>query len=136
MGKSSRDDFHKAQVNPGPGSYQPRSSFEGSKFHFGGRYGESKKDTQPGPGQYNPDFRMKQSALGYSIAGRCSTAPRGTGVPGPGCYNVQPEKQKISGRFGKDSRKYLNQSGNVAPGPGAYDSKTFSGNKATAPHFT
>lgn len=136
MGKGTRGDFQKAHGNPGPGTYQAKSSLAGSKFHFGGRYSQSKSELQPGPGQYNADFKTRPATSGFTMGGRSSSSVRGNGAPGPGSYDVKVQKEKIAGRFGKDSRKGLNYSTNAAPGPGAYEARPYTANTANAPKYS
>jgi hypothetical protein len=131
MGQKARQTTTEGFSNPGPGSYQARSSFDGVKYKFGGRYDHSKSELQPGPGQYSTDYKIKPRQ-GYTMSGKFQSSSQKMHEPGPGAYNIGGQREKVYGKFGKETRKGMGGSREFAPGPGAYDARQ----RGSGPRFT
>ena len=138
LGKASRDGLYRVGGNPGPGSYELRSSFEGPKYGLRGRHAQSVSNLSPGPAQYSPEYRQRHKAtvFRYSMAGRPVTAQR-SGSPGPGTYEQRVPKLKKGGKIGREARGSLSSSYTGAvPGPGAYEFRSLKGTQANAPRYS
>lgn len=108
--------------NPGPGHYNPPTTFgRGSKavsLHGKTSYGQT--DEVPGPGEYavsDKQTQLNKPKFGFGTSGRSQINSAG---PGPGEYN--PKDQRRLGQFTSRARRTSVVDGlSTTPGPGQYE---------------
>lgn len=127
MGYGSKVDFNKmSENNPGPGSYEMKSTItDGKKYGIGNKTDMFKinQDDGPGPGSYKSeviDLKKQHKSYRWSKGNRFDLK-NGIDTPGPGLYKPKTDFGGPKYGFGSDSRD--KKSHDDMPGPGHYDHK-------------